>query len=87
MTREQIQERINLLDTEKMNLESQLSSGDYKIIKCAEAQAAGEPMPYDAHALHDTRQQKRNRINAIEAKIAELKSLTPEDEDSESIKE
>lgn len=63
-----------------MELESQLSSGDYKVIKCAEAQAAGDPMPYDAEALHADRQMRRDRINAIEDEIAELEAIEPEDE-------
>lgn len=80
MTRQEIQEQINLLSTEKMELESQLSGGDYKIIKCAEAQAVGETLPYDAEKLHAERQQKRDRINAIEDEIAELERLEPDKE-------
>ena len=80
MTRQEIQEQVNLLSTEKMELESQLSGGDYKIIKCAEAQAVGEPLPYDAAKLHADRQAKRDRINAIEDEIAELDRLEPEEE-------
>ena len=63
-----------------MELESQLSGGDYKIIKCAEAQAVGEPLPYDAAKLHADRQAKRDRINAIEDEIAELERLEPDEE-------
>ena len=80
MKREEIQERINLLSTEKMELESQLNSGDYKIIKGVDAQAVGETLPYDAEKLHAERQQKRDRINAIEAEIAELERLEPDEE-------
>ena len=80
MKREEINERINVLYTEKMELESQLSSGDYRVIKCAEAQAVGETLPYDAEQLHAERQAKRDRINAIEAEIAELERLKPEEE-------
>lgn len=80
MTRQEIQEQVNLLSTEKMELESQLSGGDYKIIKCAEAQAVGEALPYDAAKLHADRQAKRDRINAIEDEIAELERLEPEEE-------
>ena len=80
MTREEINERENLLYTEKMGLESQLVSSDYKIIKCAEAQAVGAEMPYDAEALHQQRQEWRDRINAIEAGIDELEQLEPEEE-------
>ena len=63
-----------------MELESQLSGGDYKIIKCAEAQAIGEALPYDAAKLHADRQAKRDRINAIEDEIAELERLEPDEE-------
>lgn len=80
MTRQEIQEQVNLLSTEKMELESQLSGGDYKIIKCAEAQAVGEALPYDAAKLHADRQAKRDRINAIEDEIAELERLEPDEE-------
>jgi len=63
-----------------MELESQLSDGDYKIIKCAEAQAVGDPLPYDAAKLHADRQAKRDRINAIEDEIAELEAIEPDEE-------
>ena len=67
MTRQEIQEQVNLLSTEKMELESQLSGGDYKIIKCAEAQLTGEPMPYDIEALVAERNAMRAEINELEA--------------------
>ena len=85
MTREEIQEQLNLLSTEKMELESQLNSGDYKIIKCAEAQAVGDPLPYDAAKLHADRQAKRDRINAIEAEIAELEAMEPDEETPQEV--
>lgn len=80
MTQNEIQERKNKLYTERMNLESQLSKSDYKVIKCAEAQAAGSAMPYDAEALHAERQQWRDGINAIDAELAELDNIEPEEE-------
>ena len=80
MTQNEIQERKNELYTERMNLESQLSKSDYKVIKCAEAQAAGSAMPYDAEALHAERQQWRDGINAIDAELAELDNMRPEEE-------
>lgn len=64
-----------------MGLESQLKSGDYKVIKCAEAQAVGTEMPYDMEALHQKRQQWRDRINEIETEISELEN-TESDEES-----
>lgn len=69
-----------MLYTEKMELESQLGSSDYRVIKCAEAQAVGDPLPYDAAKLHADRQAKRDRINAIEAEIAELERLEPDED-------
>ena len=80
MTQDEIIERKNQLYSEKMNLESQLSSTDYKVIKCAEAQAAGEPMPYDAEALHTERQQWRDRINSIDEELEELDNMEVEEE-------
>lgn len=80
MNRQEINDCINLLHTEKMELESQLSSSDYRVIKCAEAQAVGETLPYDAEKLHADRQAKRDRINAIEDEIAELERLEPDED-------
>ena len=48
-------------------LKDQLAQGDYKIIKCAEAQLTGEPMPYDIEALVVERNAMRAEINEIEA--------------------
>lgn len=67
-----------MLYTERMNVESQLSSTDYRVIKCAEAKAAGASMPYDAKVLHQQRQQWRQRINEIEAELAQLDATEPE---------
>ena len=84
MTREELNKRRNALITEKQNLEDSLRAGDYKVIKCAEDKARGVAkgnLPYDIDALHEERQQKRDRINAIEAEIAEIDAeierLTP----------
>ena len=74
-----IQEQMNALYTERMELEAQLSSSDYKIIKCAESQAAGEELPYDINALHAERQEKRDRINSLDREIEELEKLVPEE--------
>ena len=80
MTQREKQERLNALATEKMNLESLLKSGDYKVIKCAEAQAAGEELPYDISRLHAERQQMRDRVNAIENDIRDIEAAICEDE-------
>lgn len=47
-------------------LKEQLSATDYKVIKCSEAQLAGEPMPYDVAELHTERQALRDKINELE---------------------
>jgi hypothetical protein len=48
-------------------LKDALAQGDYKIIKCAEAQLTGEPMPYDIKALVAERNAMRAEINELEA--------------------
>ena len=48
-------------------LKDLLAQGDYKIIKCAEAQLTNEPMPYDIAALVAERNAYRNEINELEA--------------------
>ena len=48
-------------------LKDQLAQGDYKIIKCAEAQLTNEPMPYDVATLVAERNAMRAEINEIEA--------------------
>lgn len=47
-------------------LKNELSSTDYKIIKCSECSLAGEPLPYDIVALHAQRQAIRDEINQLE---------------------
>ena len=48
-------------------LKEQLAQGDYKIIKCAEAQLTNEPMPYDVAELVAERNAMRDEINELEA--------------------
>lgn len=48
-------------------LKEQLAQGDYKIIKCAEAQLTNEPMPYDVATLVAERNAMRAEINELEA--------------------
>lgn len=50
-------------------LEEQLRSNDYKVIKCFEAQATGGKMPYDIAKLHAERESKRAEINALQKKF------------------
>lgn len=47
-------------------LKWELSTTDYRVIKCAEARLLGAPMPYDAAALHAERQALRDSINELE---------------------
>ncbi|MDR1756127.1 MAG: hypothetical protein LBR65_04090 [Culturomica sp.] len=47
-------------------LKEQLSSSDYMITKCMEAQLIGAPLPYDVDALHAERQAIRDEINRME---------------------
>jgi hypothetical protein len=50
-------------------LKCELSSTDYRVIKCMEASLLGRPMPYDVAALHAERQALRDRINELESEI------------------
>ena len=84
MTQSEIIERKNALDSEKLTLQSQLNSDDYKTIKNAEAQAAGEPLPYDPDELHTMHQAWRDRINEIEEEIERLNALKPEPDEQPS---
>ena len=47
-------------------LKEQLSSTDYKVIKCAECLITGREMPYDPEELHAQRQAIRDEINKLE---------------------
>ena len=51
------------------SLKIQLSSTDYKIIKCSEAQLLGEELPYDIVSLHVERQALRDKINELEYQL------------------
>ena len=71
----------NALYTERLNLESQLSATDYKVVKCAEAVAVGLPMPYDVDGLHASRKAWRDRIAAIDAELKALDGEEPTPEE------
>ena len=65
-TIEEIEEPISQqLQTRKASL----SSTDYKIIKCSEAQLLGEELPYDIASLHAERQALRDKINELEQQL------------------
>jgi hypothetical protein len=57
-------------------LKDELSSSDYKVIKCYEAYLVGEPMPYNAQELHSSRQSLRDSINALEDMIDNIVNAT-----------
>ena len=65
---------------EIINLEASLSSntseiGDYRVIKCYEATLSGaKTMPYDTATLLAERQNVRDKINALEAEVAQLEA-------------
>lgn len=80
MTQNEITERKNELYTERMNLESQLDSDDYKTQKNSEYKEAGKPYPYDPIELHTNHQAWRDRINEIEDEIKRLDALETEEE-------
>ena len=46
-------------------LKAQLGESDYKVIKCAEYQLAGLPLPYKLSTLHAERQAIRDQINKV----------------------
>lgn len=48
-------------------LKDALAQGDYKIIKCAEAQLTNEPLPYNVAELVAERNAMRAEINELEA--------------------
>ena len=80
MTQSEIIEQKNALDSEKLTLQSQLNSDDYKTQKNSEYKEAGLPYPYDPIELHEKHQAWRDRINEIEGEIKRLDALEPEEE-------
>lgn len=77
MTKQEQQKQLNELYSEKQNLLNELQSSDYKVIKCAEDKARGvakSALPYDIDALHEERQDLRDRINAAQDEIARLEA-------------
>lgn len=70
-------ERRNALKAELSNLMSSLSAntspiGDWKVVKIYEARMSGKADPYDFEELAAQRQVARDRINAIQTKLAGL---------------
>ena len=52
-----------------VELEKQIESTDYQIIKCYEYSLVGEELPYDIATLHEERQAIRDEINLLETEI------------------
>ena len=49
--------------------------GDYRVIKCFEATLSGaKTMPYDTTTLLAERQKVRDKINALQAEVAQLEA-------------
>lgn len=71
MTQDEYQKLYMKICNLKADLTSNVSPiGDWKVIKCIEAQLAGETMPYDLEALRAERQAVRAQINALEEQYA-----------------
>lgn len=74
------QKNIQEKQQEIINLEASLSSntseiGDYRVIKCYEATLSGaKTMPYDTATLLAERQKVRDKINALQAEVAQLEA-------------
>ena len=87
MTQSEITERKNALNSEKLTLQSNLNSDDYKTDKNSEYYAAGLPYPYDPIELHTKHQAWRDRINAIEDEIKRLEATEPDVEEPHDVKD
>ena len=64
-----IDEQQANIQMEIKRLKSELQESDYKVIKCAEAMAVGEEMPYNVTELHKERQALRDKINELESEV------------------
>lgn len=54
-----------LKEVERVRLIDELSSTDYKVLKCYECALAGKELPYNVDELHKERQELRDRINLL----------------------
>ena len=74
------QKNIQEKKQEIINLQAHLASknseiGDYRVIKCYEATLSGaKTMPYDTTTLLAERQKVRDKINALQAEVAQLEA-------------
>lgn len=77
MENEETETKRNAIEAEIRCLTSSLSEsssgiGDWKVIKIYEARLKGEADPYDYDELAEKRQKARDRINELQAELAEL---------------
>lgn len=63
-------EDFSAYETEIEALKVSLSESDYQVIKCYEASLVGDALPYDMGVLHAKRQEIRDKINELQAKMA-----------------
>lgn len=71
MTQDEYQKLYMKICNLKADLTSNASPiGDWKVIKCIEAQLAGETAPYDIEELRSQRQAVRTQINEYEEEYA-----------------
>ena len=74
------QKNIQEKQQEIINLQAHLASknseiGDYRVIKCYDATLSGaKTMPYDTTTLLAERQKVRDKINALQAEVAQLEA-------------
>ena len=66
---------VKKFDTQRIKqrieeLKNELSGGDYKVIKCYEANLLGTTAPYNIATLHEERQLIRDEINKLEDILA-----------------
>ena len=75
--REQRDEERERIESAIRELISQLDAptsdiGDWKVVKIYEARLKNAPDPYNYEELSEARQNVRNRINELQAQLAEL---------------
>jgi uncharacterized coiled-coil DUF342 family protein len=57
------------INTQIKDLEEQIASTDYQVIKCYEYSLAGLELPYDIQELHNSREAIREQIRKLEAQL------------------
>ena len=62
---------INIINQKIKELKAKLSDTDYKVMKCYEASLLNFPLPYNMDDVHQTRQDYRDKINALEVLLNE----------------